>query len=113
MSRRGGAALGLGLGLALVTWAMAQDGAKDAGAPAAKAPKPTVTLSIGSIPSGAVVYHGRKNLGTTPLTVTRKRDSGPLDLVVPDRAADAGEPGQHALRLQGAPAARRRARGRR
>ncbi len=82
MSRRGGAALGLGLGLALVTWAMAQDGAKDAGAPAAKAPKPTVTLSIGSIPSGAVVYHGLKNLGTTPLTVTRKRDSGPLDLVV-------------------------------
>lgn len=81
MSKRvGGALLAFGLALALGTWAMAQDAGKDAGAP--KAPKPTVTLSIGSIPSGAVVYHGRKQLGTTPLSVTRKRDSGPLDLVV-------------------------------
>ncbi len=81
MSKRVGAALlGFGLALVLGTWAMAQDAGKDAGAP--KAPKPTVTLSIGSIPSGATVYHGRKNLGTTPLSVTRKRDSGPLDLVV-------------------------------
>ncbi|MCA9556978.1 MAG: PEGA domain-containing protein, partial [Myxococcales bacterium] len=81
MRVRGGAAL-VASTLALVTWAMAQEGTKDAGAPARKAPSPTVTLSIGSIPSGAVVYHGRKKLGTTPLSVTRKRDSGPLDLVV-------------------------------
>ncbi len=72
---------GLCLVAAVGTWAWAQDaGVGDAGAKAP--PKTTVQISVRSSPSGATVYHGRKNLGTTPLTVTRKRDSGPLDLVV-------------------------------
>jgi len=57
--------------------------AKDAGAPdAAKADPSTVTISVRTFPSGAKIYHGKKLLGTAPISFQRKRDSGPLDLIV-------------------------------
>ncbi len=50
--------------------------------PPTKPPPQKVKLSISSAPSKAIVSWGKKELGKTPLTIERSRDSGPLDLVV-------------------------------
>ncbi len=44
--------------------------------------KTHVYLTVRSRGSKAVVYYGRKKLGTTPVKLKWKRDSGPLDLVL-------------------------------
>ena len=54
------------------------------GAPAeapAVEPPANVRISIRSSPRASVVW-GRKTLGTTPLSVERPRESGPMDLVL-------------------------------
>ncbi len=57
--------------------------AQDAGAPAEPEVESThVTISIRTLPSGARVYHGKRLLGESPIKLRRKRDSGPLDLLV-------------------------------
>ena len=60
--------------------------ARDAGTAAdggVKAPlSDTVTIHVRSLPSGATVHYGRRKLGTTPLRFTRKRNSGPVDLIL-------------------------------
>ena len=56
--------------------------AKDAGAPEPE-PAPTVTIVVRTRPAvKARVFHGKKLLGRAPVKVVRKRDSGPLDLVL-------------------------------
>lgn len=59
------------------------EGAADAGAPDAEVEDPNVTIEIRTSPRiRARIYYGREFLGRAPLTLERKRDSGPLDLVV-------------------------------
>ncbi len=41
-----------------------------------------VTLNFRSSPASAKVYYGKKLLGTTPFSMKRPRDSGPMDLAV-------------------------------
>ncbi len=63
--------------LGAVAWAA------DAGAPAAPVPEPeNVKITIITPGVRAVVFYGKKNLGVTPIEIERKRDSGPMDLVV-------------------------------
>jgi hypothetical protein len=55
--------------------------AQDAGVPPPADPN-IVTIRVRSLPSGARVTHGRQKLGVTPLVMTRKRGSGPMDLML-------------------------------
>jgi hypothetical protein len=65
--------------LGLAGWAWAQD----AGAPDAEVKKTTITIGFSTRPRvRASVYHGRKRLGTTPFSIERKPNAGPLDVVV-------------------------------
>ncbi|MEZ4466984.1 MAG: PEGA domain-containing protein [bacterium] len=59
------------------------DGDDEAAADAGTAKKAIehVKLQFNSSPSGAEVWYGKKLLGTTPVTVTRRKDSGPVDVV--------------------------------
>lgn len=41
-----------------------------------------ISINVGSSPSGAAVYFGGKLLGQTPLTLSAKKGSTPLDIVV-------------------------------
>lgn len=41
-----------------------------------------VTITIRTLPSGARIYYGKRMLGEAPIKITRKRDSGPMDLMV-------------------------------
>lgn len=47
----------------------------------AEKPPANVRISIRSSPRASVVW-GRKTLGTTPLSIERPRDSGPMDLTL-------------------------------
>lgn len=47
----------------------------------AEKPPANVRISIRSSPRASVVW-GRKTLGTTPLSIERPRESGPMDLVL-------------------------------
>jgi hypothetical protein len=40
-----------------------------------------VKLTFTSSPGGAEVWYGKRMLGTTPVTFTRRKDSGPVDVV--------------------------------
>jgi hypothetical protein len=53
-------------------------------APSAQAkPQPVkIRIVVRSSPPKANVFWGKKNLGATPVTLERPRDSGPIDLVV-------------------------------
>lgn len=51
-------------------------------APPVKPPPPKVKIFVSSQPSKAVISWGKKELGKTPLTIERPRDSGPMDLVL-------------------------------
>ncbi|MCA9524746.1 MAG: PEGA domain-containing protein [Myxococcales bacterium] len=55
------------------------EAAADAGT--TKAAVQHVKLTFTSSPSGAEVWYGKKLLGTTPVNVTRRKDSGPVDVV--------------------------------
>ena len=61
--------------------ALAQDApATDAAKAAAKAEPVYVTLTFRSSPS-AQVWHGKKLLGSSPVSIRRRKDSGPVDVV--------------------------------
>lgn len=72
---------GLLLGGLLASPAVAQDAPANA-APASAAKKPVeyVKLTFRSTPS-ANVYYGKKLLGSSPVTIRRRKDSGPVDVV--------------------------------
>ena len=50
--------------------------------PPSKPPPQKVKIFISSQPNKAIVYWGKKDLGKTPLTIDRLRDSGPMDLIL-------------------------------
>jgi hypothetical protein len=55
------------------------------GQPSTVPPKPRpvkIKIIVRSNPPKAFVFWGKKNLGPTPLTIERPRDSGPVDLVI-------------------------------
>jgi PEGA domain len=51
-------------------------------APPPKPRPPKIKIIVRSNPPKANVFWGKKNLGPTPVTLERPRDSGPVDLVV-------------------------------
>lgn len=64
----------------LASPAIAQDAPASAAPAKAKAPAEYVDLIFRSTPS-AEVWYGKKLLGTSPVTVRRLKDSGPVDVV--------------------------------
>lgn len=42
----------------------------------------TISVQVNTSPGGATVKHGRKLLGTTPLTLTAFENSTPLDITI-------------------------------
>lgn len=70
---------GLILAGLLASPAIAQEAPASA-APASKAAPEYVKLTFRSTPS-ANVYYGKKLLGSSPVTIRRRKDSGPVDVI--------------------------------
>lgn len=68
--------------LALPTAVLAQDAAVVVDEPeGTEKVVEKVKLVFTSSPGGAEVWYGKRLLGTTPVTYTRRKDSGPVDVV--------------------------------